>query len=488
MERLNNLDILLIYPALSVSERYGNRNMGKVGGHLPPLGILSIAAYVREKGYSVDVIDALIKNWGPEEIKQYIRMRKPKVVGLSAITPIFHRAVDCAKEIKEEFPELLVLIGGHHATILPKEVLKQNECFDIAVFGEGELTMAEVIDNYRLCGYDHKGFLKDYNSLKGIDSIAFRDEGEIVINKNRELIEDLDSLPFPARDLVPIEKYIPLPNQYKRPRVVHMVVIRGCPYQCSFCSNNAVFGRKIRARTPQKVIDEISFLMDEYKINEISFWDDMMTTDKKWMCEFCELIAKNRIDITWTCYSRVDVVTKELLRKMANVGCWNIFFGFESGDQELLNNLDKGVTLEQIRNANQWCKEVGIEVRASFMLALPGETPQLAQKTIDFAKELNPEYAQFCITTPYPGTKLFDEAEKWGKLSNDYSEYNIWEPVFVPFGYKDREQIAKIGKHANSQFYFRLKTIFNLIKKIKSWEDIKRYLKGFRALLGFIKK
>ncbi len=483
----DNIDIALIYPALSVNERYGNRRMGDSGGHLSPLGILSVASYLREKGYRVDVVDALVKDWGPKEINKYIAVKKPKVIGFSAITPIFHRAVDCANKLKEDFPKLLTVIGGHHATIMPKEVLEENKSFDAVIFGEGELTITELMDSYKAINYDYDKAVSGESLFGGIDGVAFRLSEEIIINKERDSIEDLDKMPYPARDLISMADYIPLPNQYKRLPVAHMVVIRGCPYQCSFCSNNSVFGRTIRARSPKKVVEEISFLIDEYGIKEISFWDDMMTTNKKWMNEFCEQILENKLNITWTCYARADSVNKELLRTMADAGCWNIFFGFESGSQKLLDNLNKGVTLEQIRNANKWCKEVRIEVRASFMIALPGETPGLAQTTINFAKELSPEYAQFCITTPYPGTKLFAEAKKWGTLSYDYSKYNIWDPIFVPFGYKDREQIVEMMKKANMQFYFRLRTVFNLIKRIKSWEDVRRYFKGFRVLLGFIK-
>lgn len=487
MKNKTNLDVVFIYPSLSVQKRYGDRNIGDVGGHVPPIGIMSLAAYVREKGYSADVIDAVINNWSAEEIINYIRAEKPKIIGFSAITPIFHLAVDCATKIRKEFSELLTILGGHHGSILTKDIIKNNRCFDLVVFGEGELTMLDILDLYKSKDYNFNRFMKDYELLKTIDGIAFRKEEEVIINNKRHFIQNVDELPYPARDLVPIEKYIPLPNQYKRLPTVHMFVIRGCPYQCAFCSNNAIFGRKIRARSPQKVIDEIKSIISKYGAKEISFWDDMMTTNKRWMNEFCDLIIINNIDIIWTCYSRVDTITKELLQKMKSAGCWNIFFGFESGDQQLLNNINKGITLEQIRKATKWCKEVGIEIRASFMLALPGETPELAKKTIDFAKELSPEYAQFCITTPYPGTKLFNEVDKWGSLLEDYSKFNIWEPVFIPFGYKNRQQILDMEKKANFEFYFRFREVINLIKKIKSWEDIKRYFKGFRMALGFIR-
>lgn len=478
------MDILLISPPLSPKERYA-RNVGDTGGHLPPLGVTTLAAFLREKGYSVGLIDALALNFSEENILDYIAMHNPKTIGLTALTPIFHRAVSLAEKIQSRFPKKLIILGGHHATIAANKVLRENNCFDILVIGEGELTIVELMDLYKNKNYIFENLIEDKEKLKQINGIAFLDKEDVITTDKRELIPDLDVLPFPARDLLPMEKYIPLPNQYKNPPVVNMVVIRGCPFACSFCSDNAIFGRKIRARSPRKAVDEIKHVKEKYGAKEISFWDDMMTSNKNWMFDFCNLMISEKVDVTWTCYSRVDTVTKELLQKMHDAGCWNIFFGYESGNQDLLNNINKGITLEQIEKTNNWCKEVGIEIRASFMLALPGETPEKAIKTIEFAKKLNPEYAQFCITTPYPGTKLFTEAEKYGKLDLNYSRYNIWEPVFVPFGYKDEQEIKDIETKAMREFYFRPACVLNHLKRVKSWEDLKRYLKGARFLLGF---
>lgn len=477
------MDLLLVYPPLSPQERYA-RNVGNTGGHLPPLGLASIAVYLKEKNYSVGLLDTLALEMDTAQVIDYIKKHQPAAVGLSSITPIAHRANLLAAEIKKEFPGILLIVGGHHATIAYSEILDEG-IFDLAVIGEGEITALELMQEYKRCGYDKRKFLSDSDSLSKINGISFRGSQKIVVTAPRELIPDLDVLPLPARDLLPMEKYIPLPNQYKHLPIIHMVVIRGCPFSCYFCSNNSVFGRKIRARSPRKVVDEIKHLIQRYGAKDISFWDDMMTANKSWINEFCELLIDEKVNITWTCYSRVDTVTKELLQKMYDAGCWNIFFGYESGNQDLLDNIGKGITLQQIENANRWCKEVGIEIRASFMLALPGETPEKAVKTIDFAKRLNPEYAQFCITTPYPGTKLFNDAVKYGKLDKNYSNYNIWEPVFVPFGYKDETEIKQMEKRAIHEFYLRPACVLNHLSRIRSFEDAWRYLKGARFLIGF---
>jgi radical SAM superfamily enzyme YgiQ (UPF0313 family) len=283
-----------------------------------------------------------------------------------------------------------------------------------------------------------------------------------------------------------MRKYIPLPNQYKRLPVVHTTAIRGCPFRCTFCSNNIVFGRKIRAKSPERVIEEITSVTRLYGAREIAFWDDTFTINKKWATSLCNLIMKEKLDIVWSCYASVNTVDKELLQTMGKAGCWNIFYGFESGIQQLINNIEKEITIDQIRNVNKWTREAGIEVRASFMLGLPGETPALAKKTIEFAVELEPDYAQFSITTPFPGTKLYTQANKYGKLSLNFAQYTGWEPVFVPFGYKDGKELVKMEKLAIRSFYLRPRYVLNRIKKIRSTEDLIRYMKGLRLIQGFL--
>lgn len=482
---MDNIDVLLIQPPISVSERYG-RDVGEVGGYLPPLGLAMLAAVLKNKGFRVRIIDSIVMNYGNEDILRIVEKEKPKAVGITAITPTYHRAKSLAEDIRNKFPEILLIIGGHHVTIMPQIVMNDTK-FDLGVLGEGEETIIEIMNLYKTLDYNYKKIISN-SKLEEIDGIIFKKNKKFIVTKPRKLIEDVNTLPYPARELLPMEKYLPLPNQYKRKPVVHMTAIRGCPYNCSFCSNNKIFGRRVRYRSPEKVVEEIEYVMKNYNAREISFWDDMMTVNKGWMHKFCDLIIAKKLDIVWTCYARVDSVDEPMLRKMKKAGCWNIFFGFESGVQELLNNINKGITLEQIKKANDLCKKIGIEVRASFMIALPGETPELARRTIEFAKKLNPDYVQFCITTPYPGTSLYDNAKKYGDLIEDYSKFSIWEPVFVPKGYKNPEEIKNVEKKAMKEFYLRPRYILSRIKKINSLEDIFRYLKGFRLLLGFIKK
>lgn len=481
------MDILFVYPPISVNERYGNKRLGKVGGNLPPLGIAYIASYLRDAGFKVGIIDGPAYDLTQEEILDKIKELKPRAIGFSAITSNFHRAIMLAEKVKELFPDILTLVGGHHASILPAEVLKENSCFDISVFGEGEETTLELLKKFKGNDYDSKRFLGNTGSLGRISGIAFRDSGVVKISEPRAPIANLDDLPFPAWDLLPMDRYIPLPNQYLNKPIIHMVAIRGCAFQCSFCSNNHVFGRKLRAISPRRLVEIIKYAKTKFGTREVSFWDDSMTTNKQWLNSFCEEMMKENMGITWTCYSRVDTVDREALKIMKKAGCWNIFYGFESGNQELLNIIDKNITLEDIRNAVKWTKEAGIEVRASFMIALPGETPEMAKKTIDFALSLDIDYAQFSITTPFPRTRLYEDAEKYGTVVKDFSKYNLWEPVFVPFGYKDKNQIDEIGKLAARRFYFRPAYVLSRLKNVRSFSDVFRLIKGLSMAIGFIK-
>lgn len=479
------MDILFISPPLSVDERYG-KSVGNAGGHLPPLGLAALAAFVRDQGKTVGIIDSLVYHYTTDDIRAIMKKDVPKMVCLSAITAVFNRSIETAQMIQKEFPNTLIVLGGHHATILPTKIMEENNCFDLLVFGEGELTLMDILGKYEEHNCKKARFLNDPEVLQTIDGTVFKTQGHVVQNKPRAQILDLDVLPFPARDLLPIEKYTPLPNQYKRLPSVHMLAIRGCAFSCDFCSNPAVFGHKFRARSPKKVVEEIKHLIEVYGAREISFWDDLLTVNKKWTEDLCDELINEGVDVTWTCYARADCVTPLLLRKMKRAGCWNIFYGFESGNQQLLDNINKRLKVQQIYDAVKWTKEAGIEIRASFMIGLPGEIPELGEQTIEFAIDLDPDYAQFCINTPFPGTKLYDTAHLWGTMTEtNFDKYTIWEPVFLPFGYKDKKQLMRLEKKAFRKFYLRPKYVYGRLRKLHSMEDMKRYMKGARFVLGF---
>jgi radical SAM superfamily enzyme YgiQ (UPF0313 family) len=461
--------------------------MGDVGGDLIPLGIASLAAFVREKGFGVGIIDCPALKITSNEVFEIIKRKNPSIVGFSSTTYTLPRVTEIAKKIREEMPTTLTVFGGSHANVAGIETVNQYNFFDIVSYGlDGEYIIHDIVKKYAEKKYDRNSFMNDFTLLGNIKGIIYKKNNVVTQNPEGDLVDNLDELPLPARDLFPMEKYIPLPNQYKKLPLTNMVVIRGCPYFCSFCDQA---GTGARRRSPKKVMEEIIHCVENYKIKEISFWDDTMSYHKKWMYEFLNLLIEADLDLIWSCYAAVNTVDKDLLKLMRKAGCWNIFFGYETGVEELGKNIlsnKKNRNFEKMKTVAKWTKEAGIESRGSFMIGLPGETPALAKETIKNAIELDPDYAQFLITCPYPGTKLQKEISqgKWGKfIDSDFEKNHMFDVTWLPYGYKNVDELKKMERYAYRKFYFRPSYIIKRILKIRSIEDIRRYIKGGTALV-----
>ncbi|MBI2662855.1 radical SAM protein [Candidatus Woesearchaeota archaeon] len=474
------MDLLLIYPRLSKQESYQEIKVSdKIKGTLPPLGITTLAAYLIENKFNVGIIDPLVEGMSTNNLLNYIEEKKPSIIGFSVLTPTFEKAKDIAREIKKKYPDKIMIIGGHHITIFPKESVTEN-LFDIFVYGEGEITSLELMNFLKTNNYDKHKIFSETDHLKRINGLIFKENTEIITTSPRELIPDLDMLPFPARHLLKMEEYIPLPIEYKRLPAINMMVSRGCPFNCTYCSTHGTFGYKLRFRSPEKVIKEIKHIIEKYGAKQISFWDDVLTVNKKWIHQLCDLIIQEKLDIIWNCYAHANTVDDYTLKKMKQAGCFCIWYGIEAGDDFLLKMINKGTTLESIKKAVKLTHDNDIEVRGLFMIGLPGETPELAQKTINFAKELNVDYAQFSITTPHVGTKLYDDAHLYGTLKKDFSRYTQHEAVFVPFGYKNKEEVEEMCRKAYRDFYHRPSYLLKQVLKIRTIDDIKRYYNAFK--------
>lgn len=478
------MDLLFIYPRLSKEESHQALKISnKIKGTLPPLGITTLAACLIESGFEVGIIDPAVEGMSMEQILDYIKIHDPKVIGFSVLTPTFERAKDIAVKVRDSFPEKLILVGGHHITIFPNDSVKEESLFDIFVYGEGEITIVELMNLIKNNGYEKSKTILDSN-LKNIKGLMFKLKEEFIKTSPRELIPNLDVLPFPARHLLKMEEYVPLPIEYKRLPAVNMMVSRGCPFNCTYCSTHGTFGYKIRFRSPEKVIEEIKEIILKYKAKQISFWDDVLTVNKPWIHHLCDLMIQEKLNIIWNCYAHANTVDEETLKKMKKAGCFCIWYGIEAGDDYLLKMINKGTTVEGIRKAIKITHESGIEVRGLFMVGLPGETPELAQKTINFAKELDLEYAQFAITTPHVGTQLYADAHKYGTLKKDFSRYTQHEAVFVPFGYKNKKEVEEMCQKGYREFYRRPSYILKTLLKIRGIDDVKRYYEAFKIAVN----
>ncbi len=492
-----SIDCLLFFPPLTKKEAVGGKAVNDKYGHLPPLGMAYLASALLEKGFTVDVIEPLVLGLSEEDVLRRIAEKKPRVVGLNALTPTFAKTVSMARDVREQFPHIITIVGGTHPTLSYRGAVKgpaagildEHSWFDFVCVGEGELTIIELMNFLKKYDYDRGKILDHIKEADPILGIVYREygsEGRGIFTGERPFV-DLDILPAPARHLLPMERYVPFPVQYRRLPVVHMFVSRGCPWKCTFCCTPYTWGAEVRFRSPQKVVDEIKQVMRDFGAKEISFWDDTFTANPKWLTELCDLIVAEKLDIIWSCFGRANDMTPALAAKMREGGCWEIFFGIESVNQESLNVIKKGLSPAITRRAAKICHEVGIEMRGLFMLGLPMETPEKAEKTVDFAIELDLDYAQFTMTTPHKGTDLYTAAKQYGMMIDEDSSRNTQnEAVFIPDGYRDAAQLNETVKRAYRRFYFRPSYWWKKIKSIRSFQDFNRYYQGIKIASAMV--
>lgn len=472
------IKIALINPPLSHKEQAGS--LENIANIIMPLGIGYVGAVLRKSGFNVDVVDCIPLKLNKEKLAEILKGKKPKIIAFTATIISIGHAVETAKYLKENLPaDTIFVIGGPHFTSLPKKTM-QESCFDFGIIGEGEYAFLE------LASMIEKGE-KEFSDVK---SLVWRKDNEIVVNQKRDFIKDLDLLPYPARDLFPPLKYYkPMPGGYKRLPFVHMVTSRGCPYRCTFC-DRSVFGEQFRARSAKNVVDEIESLINKYGIKEIKFYDDLFTFDKNRVIDICNEILNRGIDISWSCSSRVNTVDEDMLKKMKQSGCWQIDYGIESGNQDVLNKMKKGIILKQSEQAVRWTKKAGIKNRAFIIIGMPGETKKSIEDTIRFVKKLPLDVVAFYVVMIYPGNELYETVKKQGKLLHeDFSQYSSLIDVknsrlhYVPDGLTE-EYIKKSISRAYKEFYLRPSYIIRQLLSIRSLMDVRRYWTGFKSILG----
>jgi radical SAM superfamily enzyme YgiQ (UPF0313 family) len=379
-----------------------------------------------------------------------------------------------------------VVLGGKHVSAIPADVHERPDpVFDLSVVGEGEETLLEIVRMRERLG--SKAALLAHRDLADVRGIAFRRDARMVKTAPRPFIQDLDALPFPARDLLPLGRYKPVGNRYKRLPAFAMVAIRGCPYPCTFCSEART---SVRFSSPRRVVDEIEHLVAEYGAREITFWDDTMTLNKRWMHELCDLLVARRLDVVWSCFAAINTITPDLLASMKAAGCWNVFYGIETPDEDVKRHIriQKFGSPDQVKQIVRRTQAAGIEVRAAFMVGLPGETAASAMKTLDMAIQLEPDYAQWNYTVPYPGTELWGDMAKHGRLiARDWGEFSNWYPSYLPFAYRDPQELVRLRRRILRRFYIRPRYVWGRIRLIRGLDDFRRYataLVDFLAMLG----
>jgi len=427
----------------------------------PPLGLGYIASYCRQNGYSVGIVDCTFLTW--EQALAKVRQMKPRVIGVQSMLSMKSAALRFARELREDCE--LLIAGGPQPTVYPEKFAGD---FDLVVLGEGEQTTLEVLRA-----------LDSGRNFKSVEGLAFRSSGEtstqagrlelatlqrseLTLTAPRKRIRNLDSIPFPARDLYDHASYKAYYMENYGFTMTQMMCSRGCPFSCDFCSR-PVFGRAYAARSAKNIVDEMEEILS-YGYDHIWLSDDIFPVDRKMVTQVCDEIMRRGLRFEWGCLCRADLMSRELALKMRQAGCWQIFFGLESGDDHVLKLMNKGITVQQSREAVSACADVGIRVGAFFMLGYPGETNETMLKTIRLATSLPLTYFSFTVPYPIPGTGLYEKVyhrmrtDEWHKPAGaSVDQKLIWVSDHserkLKFGISKARLQAKLRRRLGPAYY-----------------------------------
>jgi radical SAM superfamily enzyme YgiQ (UPF0313 family) len=380
-----------------------------------PFFMAYAGAVLKENKINVLLIDAIADGLTDEQFMKKIVNFKPDLVLLEVSTPSLEIDLKWAKKIKEK-TKAKIALAGLDMNIRKSEFLKKYNFIDYVLVGEYEYTLYDLVHH-----------LKKKKDLKGVLGLIYRDpKNKIRVNPRRPLIENLNEMPWPLREQLPMKKYHDCPGGIPQPSV-QVWASRGCPFECKFCAWPQIMyiSGNYRARDPVKIVDEMEHLINGMGFKSVYFDDDTFNIGKQRMLEICEEIKKRNLNVPWAIMARADLMDEETLKAMKSAGLRAIKYGVESGAQELVNNVNKNLDLEKVKRIVKLTKDLGIKTHLTFMFGLPGETKETIQKTIEFALELDPESVQFSIAAPYPGTKYFEELDKKGQIvSKNWTDYN----------------------------------------------------------------
>ncbi len=470
------MNVVLVLPPYDYSGSVGNTRKKVQIGLLPPLGVGYLASALEARGHSVALVDAIAEQLDVPETARAVAALRPEVVGISSYTTLTpNDAYALAKTLKEQCPEVPIVMGGPHVTAFARTILDECPCVDLLIPGDGEVVLCEVVDRFAQ--------RQPFHDVRGI---LYRDStGTIVETPPPEPVRDIDRFPHPARRIYKHELYCPLPSLSARRPVTSMITSRGCPWaRCTFCYNAGEFRAPYRRRSPANVVDEMARLSKERGIRNVVFWDDHFCATEKWVGAFCDELDKARLGMIWSVISRVNTVTPAMLKRMAASGCYSIQYGIESGCQEILDLVRKGHTLDQCRDAVRWAKEAGLDTRAFFILGFPTETPEMAEQTLRFACELNIDYVVFFSYHVWPGTDLASLAMSVG-YCGEYEGQHL--PSYVPNTYPDAEALRATVKAAYRRYYFRPRYMARaLARLVRKPSLIKNHVLGFYYWLGLM--
>jgi radical SAM superfamily enzyme YgiQ (UPF0313 family) len=459
----------LVIPSWIPEDIFSSKTAGSQINYWQPLGTLYIASSLLKAGHDVRFFNGAFMPHA--DIMDELLRFNPDLTGIYSTTFGWKKAIYTASEIRKKLRDVFITAGGPYPIAMQEKCLTDSADIDAIVTGEGEITLVEMMDR-----------MSRGETLSGVKGVVYREGMKIIKNPPRPLITDVDSLPFPARDLLGNAKdYIPPPATYKRKPVAVIMTARGCNRRCIFCFQiDRERTQGIRFRSVKNVMQEIELCLRQ-GYREIKFIDDTLAADYDRAMEIAKEIKKRKLDFTWFASACVHQVDRPLLNAFRDAGCWAILFGAESGVQKDLNAIRKGITLDQTRNAVRAAKEAGLTVYTPFLFGIPGQTFDDGLKTIEFACELNPDIANFHALTPFPGTELYENIEKYGTMSGDLMDFTYQGAAFIPHT-MTREEVARLRQIAFKKFYSRPEYMLRKIITLRNINDIKAVCKGARSM------
>lgn len=470
---------------LFVNPPYANfEGIKESGGHMMPLNLAYLASYLRSKmECEIKILDAEVLGLSYDQIKAAIIKEKPGIIAFTCPTPCMNHVFKIAEMVKQEINQkCLVVVGGIHPTALPQETM-QDENIDFAVLGEGEITFYELV----------KALSSGETDFSNINGLAYKKDGQIIFNPRRILIENLDDIPFPARDLFDLSIYYQAPTkQVSNDPAGPILTTRGCAFNCTHCISQKVWGRSPRFRSTANVIAEIEECINKYGIKQFNIFDDTFTLIEKRAIEICDEIINRNLGISWVALSRVNTLSEPLVKKMKAAGCKKISFGLESGSQKILDLMKKQATTGLARQTVEMVNKNGLLVHASFMIGNVGETEETIKETIAFAKSLPLDNVTFFITSPFPGTEIYEVAKAEGFITKDtkweeFAPLTNTPPILVQKNIS-KERLVYWQKRAFREFHLRPKYLWHKTKQLKSINSVKMIFEGFRVLIRIMFK
>ncbi len=465
------MKVALLIPSWVPQDIFSSKTAASQINYWQPLGTLYVAAVLQQAGHEV-----LFQNGAfltHEELLHGTEKFAPRFIGIYATTFGWKKAKQTALDLRKLYGKrVFICAGGPYPIAMPERCLEDaGESLDAVVTGEGEFTVLEAVER-----------IQAGRNLEGVLGTIWRENGRIIKNPARPLIENLDELPFPARELLgDPDRYLPTPATYRRKPVTVLMTSRGCTRHCIYCfqlDKDRKTG--IRYRSLENVMREIEHCL-ALGYREIKFLDDTLAADYGRAMQFTEEIKKRKLDFTWFVSACVNQVDRPLLQAFKDAGCWAILLGAESGVQKNLNAIKKGSTLDQIRKAVKAAQEVGLRVHTPFMFGIPGETYEEGLETIRFAIELDPDTVSFHAITPFPGTELYDNLDQYGAISEDLADFTYQGAAFIPYT-MTREQILDLRQKAFRKFYSRPSFIIKRLLSLRNWDDLGAVIKAGRSL------